>query len=77
MHGNPGNCKNGGKTVEIHTSLTLLCLSFKFNDSFFTKRTKMEHIGHCTEILADQDASKEYGVNRNSILNELRYIFHG
>ena len=40
-------------------------------------RTKAAHITHCDEISSGRaDASRDYGVNRDSILNELRYNIH-
>ena len=40
-------------------------------------RTKAAHITHCDEISSGRaDASRDYGVNRDSILNELRYTYH-
>lgn len=33
----------------------------------------MEHSRHLVEIANDAGKSKEYGINRNSILNDLRY----
>lgn len=40
-----------------------------------TLRTKDDHSRHCTELISDFNKSKEYGINCNSILNELKY-FH-
>ena len=46
-------------------------------ESAFTLRDKVSHQQQCYEVENDQNgsASKLYGINRNSILNELTY-FH-
>lgn len=57
--------------VAIYIYIYTWC--FKFSDNYFTRRNKTDHARHCSEIELDYAASKEHGVNRNSILNELRY----
>ena len=49
----------------------------KFADNQFTSRDKVSHKNHCSLVAEDSSgtASKEYGINRDSILNELAY-FH-
>ena len=49
----------------------------QFQERCFILRDKATHERHCSEIIGDSSGakSKEYGVNRNSVLNELRY-FH-
>ena len=50
---------------------------FQFTDCQFTSRDKVSHKYHCSLVAEDSSgtASKEYGVNHDSILNELTY-FH-
>ena len=54
-----------------------MCFLFKFTDCQFTSRDKVSHKHHCNLVAEDSSgtASKNYGVNRDSILNELAY-FH-
>ena len=62
----------------LPTYLHILCLYLiKFTDRQFTSRDKISHKRHCRLVAEDSSgsASKEYGVNRDSILNELTY-FH-
>ena len=49
----------------------------KFAEQHFQLRNKTDHITQCEEIKTDptHEKSKEYGINRDSILNELKY-FH-
>ena len=42
-----------------------------FTEEEFEMRTPSEHIKQCEEVLEDQAMSKEYGINRNSILNDV------
>ena len=49
----------------------------QFIEKDFQLRNKHDHKIQCTDIEKDKsgESSKEYGINRNSILNELKY-FH-
>ena len=40
----------------------------------FVLRNKETHERQCSLLNDDPDASKEYGICRNTILNQLRYI---
>ena len=53
------------------------CVIFQFIDNQFVARDKVSHKLHCSLIAEDSSgkASMNYGVNRDSILNELTY-FH-
>ena len=42
-----------------------------FTEEEFEMRAPSEHIKQCEEVLEDQAMSKEYGINRNSILNDV------
>ena len=45
----------------------------QFREGDFILRDATTHKQHCVQIQSRADASKEYGINRNSHLNELRY----
>ena len=56
----------------------MLCMNVAYLQFFehqFILRTKALHQEHCAKLAEDASASKEYGINRDSILNELKY-FH-
>jgi hypothetical protein len=46
----------------------------EFNESSFKIRNLTRHMRHCDKIKVDISASKKYGVNRHSILLELKYF---
>ena len=48
----------------------------QFRESHFELRNKESHLRQCALVNTDitGDCSKEYGINRNSILNELTYF---
>ena len=54
-----------------------VCIVFQFTDNQFVSRDKVSHKLHCSLIAEDSSgkASRDYGVNRDSILNQLTY-FH-
>lgn len=54
-----------------------VCIVFQFTDNQFVSRDKVSHKLHCRLIAEDSSgkASRDYGVNRDSILNQLTY-FH-
>lgn len=49
----------------------------QFSEKSFQLRTKDGHEAHCTSIEGDTsgESFKEYGINRNSVLNKLKH-FH-
>ena len=46
----------------------------KFKEADFILRDPSTHQYHCAQLELRADASKEYGINRNSYLNELRCV---
>ena len=46
----------------------------KFKEADFILRDSSTYQYHCAQLELRADASKEYGINRNSYLNELRCI---
>lgn len=64
--------------IDVGCSYFLYAISkLQFTEKNFQLRDKTTHEQHCRSIEEDSsgDASKEYGINRNSILNQLTY-FH-
>ena len=49
-----------------------ICLQFSEKD--FTVRTLTHHLRLCDDIEVDSDTSREYGVNRKSVLTKLQYF---
>lgn len=47
----------------------------QFTESQFDLRNPSTHAVHCSELEVDEDASREHGINRDSILNTLRYKY--
>ncbi len=45
----------------------------QFREGDFILRDATTHQQHCVQIELSANASKEYGIKRNSHLNELRY----
>ncbi len=58
-------------TVYFHC-IILVIVSKQFREDDFTLRDHTSHNLQCSELDTSSDASKINGVNRNSILNELR-----
>ncbi len=62
--------------IHLKNGPHVITFSFTFSKQFredeFTLRDPNSHDLQCAEAETSSDASKEYGVNRNSILNELR-----
>lgn len=58
-------------------NIVFVCTAMQFLESNFELRNKASHKKQCAELQGDsgQAASKLYGINRNSVLNELTY-FH-
>ena len=55
-----------------------IIISFtQFKEVDFIIRSPHSHKQHCLELEHNTNASKEYGINRNSCLNELRYNLNG
>ena len=63
--------------VSLKIDYVLLLLRMQFTEKEFELRDKTSHEQHCKSVQEDSsgNASKEYGINRNSILNQLNY-FH-
>ena len=59
----------------VQNNYDIICMQFL--ESFFTLRDEHSHQDQCDELDGDSsgEVSKEYGINRNSILNELSF-FH-
>ena len=54
------------------SNVVIRYLKFKEADFILTDPSTHQH--HCAQLELLADASKEYGINRNSYLYELRYI---
>lgn len=46
----------------------------QFSEKDFILRTLNDHLRICDEVEVDSDASREYGVNRKSVLTKLQYF---
>lgn len=72
LYGNQERISNKSLFLS-YASYTYFVFLFKFTDRQFTSRDKLSHKRHCRLVAEDSSgtSSKEYGVNRDFILNEL------
>ena len=63
------------QSLLVHTFTHMHCLRqlFQFHEKQFELRNKHSHEDQCFQL--ELETSKQYGINRNSVLNQLSY-FH-
>ena len=73
LYGYSKHCKIKGQLLLLHdNSYHIIGFNVQFSEAEFVLRDPESHEYHCSQLETDVNASKLYGINRNSCLNKLK-----